>query len=321
MTGDGLGVLLLNQGEPRTPDETVQFLQSWFLDPYQLRLPLGRLYQAPLSRWVARRRAPEIAAQIKAIHLEREGDGAVAVARELSMRLGLPVARALRYGSPRVPEVLEYLLRQDVGRLALLSLHPHFSYALTGSLLADFWRYRPRWLPAVLIERHGLHPGYIQALAAGIQDTKRRAESGLLTQILLTAPSLPVRFNRKGDAYLEQVRSTAAVLTEALDEPLPPVLAFQTRFGSWRWQGPALEEVLETFVVRGVRQLIVCPIGTVTESWETRYGLDFLFRRQCFQAGIRHMLRVPAIGVSDIYLDALADMVQASLCHGAEPRG
>lgn len=316
---DGDGVILLDMGGPETLDAVEPFLLELFQDPRILDFPLAGLFRPFLARRIASRRVPEAVRRYGVIG---GGSPVVAQTREmaeaLSAALGLPATFAMRYGPPRVADALNEIQRAGARRLAAIPLYPQRCGATTDSSLADLEsRASGRFEIRPVANFHD-HPGWIEAL--GERLSVALAEAGALGKrhVIFAAHSVPLRLVRKGDPYVHQVFRTAELVAGAVGlEEGGWTAAFQSRIGPVRWQGPQLEEVLETLRSEGVDSLVVQPVSFVSENLETLYDLDVDFREAAHAAGIRLYHRVPAAWGSPKFAGVLADLAAGALADEA----
>jgi ferrochelatase len=112
-------------------------------------------------------------------------------------------------------------------------------------------------------------PDYHTALARRILACRQRLDGAEGVGLLLVAHSIPERFVRKGDPYVEQVEVTVAgildVLNRELEESLPWLLAYQSQVGPVKWVGPTVPQALEVLVSDGLRSVIVAPVSFVSD--------------------------------------------------------
>jgi len=301
-------VLLLNMGGPRRPEEIEDYLRRIFSDRDMIAMPGGRFYQDRLARFIARRRAPRVAQRYRLIGGASPLDAETRrQAAGLARLLHCPVAYAMRYIEPFIPQALADLNGERPRRLVVIPLYPQYSRATTLSAIREFRRHAgPR--PHIFVEDHHDHPGYIEALAEGTAHCAARLDGDGKRHVLFVAHSIPLKAVAAGDPYVAQTEATVRAVTErlALDDGWS--LAYSSRIGPVRWQGPSLEEELDRLAGENVRQLVVVPVSFVAENLETLYDLDHVFRQQCAAAGITRLERVPALGDSPRYLGALADL-------------
>jgi len=178
--------------------------------------------------------------------------------------------------------------------------------------LEDFLENRGSDIPYRFIEQHYHFPAYIDTLSQLLQDSIQKAKPELETHILFVAHSIPMKQVNAGDPYVDQVRETVSLVAGHKDNglPYPHTLAFQSRLGPVKWQGPTMKQELARLRKLGVQQLIVQPVSFVSENLETLFDLDIQFKEQCNAAGIENYIRVATPGVHPSYIEALALLVK-----------
>ncbi len=114
--------------------------------------------------------------------------------------------------------------------------------------------------------------------------------------------------------------------TATLGKPRPPPAPWRERAGlaGWdfafqsqgltddKWLGPTVESMIDSYQQRGVRELVLAPIGFVCDHVEILYDVDILFRRYAEQRGIR-LRRPESLNDSPAFIDALAAVVREKL--------
>ncbi|ARJ04024.1 ferrochelatase [Cnuibacter physcomitrellae] len=173
------------------------------------------------------------------------------------------------------------------------------------------------------------HPGFvapfIDGLEAGLAEvTTANPEIDLTTEVevLFTTHSIPTadagksgpasRGFGEGGAYEAQHRAVAEVVMAAVDsaEGVPWQLVFQSRSGppSQPWLEPDINDVIASAPERGIKAVVIVPIGFVSDHMEVMWDLDNEAMESCREAGI-HGVRVPTPGVDPAYVSGLVDLV------------
>ncbi len=329
---------MLNLGGPETLEQIQPYLFELFSDPEIIRLPFGTWVQKKFAGWISKNRALKAREKYQAIGggspLAREtGEQAIG----LSKILGMPVEFAMRYSNPRISDAIKNLAGLGAKRLIVIPLFPQYSRSTSGSAIAEFKKQNPA-LPFHIIVEHHDAAGYLNALASGLSNALKDLDPSLRSHLLFTAHSLPEKYLEQGDPYLSQTEETVKMLVGGADTPACPgklprseagspycarnfspdsvpqfSLAFQSKLGPVKWHGPSLEQELDSLLKKGVEQLIVFPVSFVSENLETMFDLDLEFQQKCLKAGIKKFIRVPCPGSSEIYLNALAELVKIAL--------
>jgi ferrochelatase len=124
-------------------------------------------------------------------------------------------------------------------------------------------------------------------------------------QVLFTAHSLPEKILESADPYDKETRATArAVAQRAGLESYD--FAYQSQgLTDDQWLGPTVESTIERYRQQGLHELVLAPIGFVSDHVEILYDVDILFRRFAGERGIR-ILRPESLNDSATFIAALA---------------
>ena len=303
------GVLLINMGGPRNLEEIPGYLYRIFTDPYIMGMP--PFVRVPLAKLIVSLRKKKVIERYKLIGGKSPLDEYTAAqARELEKILGMPVSYAMRYIDPSVETAQQELIDKGVEHIFLLPLYPQQCNSTTLTALVHFEEHLKPGLTYNTIGFHYDTPGYVDTMSTLLQKSLEAVEPGLKTTVVFVAHSIPLKQVIDGDPYIEQVEATVSSIMKQAAPPFPHVLAYQSKVGPVKWQGPSLEEILKRLVSENVEQVVVQPVSFVCENLETLFDLDIDFKTKCNAAGIRHFTRVPAPGTHPLYIKALADLVQ-----------
>lgn len=308
------GVILLNLGGPERLEDVEPFLFNLFSDRMIIRLGPAFM-QKFIARFIARRRAPKSAQAYARIGggspLGRiTGEQARALENELAGAGNFRVAVAMRYWQPRVGETLAALRKRGIERIIVLPLYPHYSIATTGSSVADLVAAARNFSPPFTIETINswqVQPNYIKALAATI--TSRAQSFGDENfQVVYSAHSLPVKFIKEGDPYVEHIKQTIGAI-EAITG-MGGRLCFQSRSGPVEWLSPSPPETLQQLAKEGCKNVLMVPISFVSDHVETLYEIDMLYRDMARDLGMR-LERSPSLNSDPEFVRGLKELVIA----------
>jgi ferrochelatase len=129
--------------------------------------------------------------------------------------------------------------------------------------------------------------------------------------VVFTAHSLPERILASGDPYAAQCRETAGLVAARARIP--------SERWSWSyqsagrtpepWLGPDLGEHLRELAGRGVREVVVVPVGFVSDHVEVLYDVDVKAREVAAGLGIR-LERPPSLNEDPVFVETLAELVR-----------
>ena len=320
-----LAVVLFNLGGPDGPAAVRPFLANLFRDPAIISLPA--VVRHPLAALIARRREkaaqanydlmggaspllPETQAQARALEAALK-----AQAPDVEVRTFI----AMRYWKPFAPETARAVAAFAPDETVLLPLYPQYSTTTTASSLKD-WRaaYKgPGRARAVCCypTAQGLVEAHVQAIRRSWESAG--APAGL--RLLFSAHGLPQKVVEAGDPYQAQVEATAAQIAARLPEFPDWQVCFQSRVGPLKWLSPSTVDEIRRAGAQD-KGVLVAPIAFVSEHVETLVELDHDYARLAQEVGCKPYLRAPTPGVSQPFIDALAQAALAALGRSGEAR-
>ena len=146
-------------------------------------------------------------------------------------------------------------------------------------------------------------------------------EGGFDIHILYSAHSLPESFIKKGDPYLDHIKTTITEINKRL--ALNPYnisnlkwhLSFQSKSGPVRWLSPATGEVIIRLADEGCKNLFIVPVSFVSEHIETLYEIDILYKGLAEKHGM-NLKRCPSLNTSEKFIEALKELVMTTVNKG-----
>ncbi|WP_396594915.1 ferrochelatase [Brevundimonas sp. R86498] len=331
-SGRRIAIVLFNLGGPDDAATVKPFLFNLFNDPAIIGLP--GLFRTPLAKLISSRR--ETSAQANYAMMDSNGGSPLkgetraqmdALDAALSARLPGDEVRsfmAMRYWHPLTEEAAVDVAAWGPDEIVLLPLYPQFSTTTTRSSLKAW---NAAYAGSGRTRTICCYPrvnGWIEAQAEGIRQKLAEAErdhAGRKVRVLFSAHGIPEKLVHKdGDPYQEQVEATVAAVAAAagLTDWL---LCYQSRVGPLKWLGPSTPDAIRAAGAEGIG-LVVTPIAFVSEHIETLVELDIEYGELAHEAGVHPYLRVPAVGISPLFIGGLADAVTESLDRtGIAPAG
>ncbi len=223
-----------------------------------------------------------------------------ALARELE----LPVFTGMKHWTPRIAEAAEAAVASGAGIIVGLVLAPHYSeLSIKG--------YRDQ-LETALAGRADLRfvdswhdePGFVELLA----DKVRGADA----HVVFTAHSLPERILAIGDPYKDELLDTATRVADAAGVR-DWSFSFQSESPTGEpWLGPDILDHLRDLHGRGVRRVLVCPVGFVSDHLEIRWDLDVEAAELARELGLE-LTRIDMPNDEPSFVRTLATIVRRQL--------
>jgi protoporphyrin/coproporphyrin ferrochelatase len=222
----------------------------------------------------------------------------------LEGELGLPVHIGMKHWRPRIAEAVEAALAGGAERVVGIVLAPHYSaLSIAG--------YRER-LEAALRGRAELrfveswhdHEPFLAVLADRVRGTD--------AHVVFTAHSLPERILALGDSYRDQLLETSRLVAERTGIERWS-FAFQSASETGEpWLGPDILEELDALHEQGVREVLVCPVGFVSDHLEILWDLDVAARERADELGLK-LDRIESLNDDPAFIHALAELVRQAL--------
>lgn len=312
------GVILSNLGGPDVPSAIEPFLYNLFVDPLILSIRPGFLRRF-VARKISKSRAPKVAKDYALIGgaspLPRlTDDQARGLERVLERRAPgrFATAVAMRYWKPTTDDAIAALRAKGCSRFFHLPLYPQESRATTESSSREIRRVLERELPGTPfgeIRSYYDRPGYVAAVRRTVDEglAAMRAEGIARPHVLFSAHGLPESFQKSGDPYVGQIQTTRALVAAGLD--CPTTLSFQSRVGPVAWVKPYTDVTIAQLASEGVRELLVVPLGFVSDHFETLFEIDIMYADLARAKGMTHVRRAPSLNDREDFLALLADLV------------
>ncbi|MBN2319774.1 MAG: ferrochelatase [Acidobacteria bacterium] len=320
------GVLLFNLGGPETLQAVRPFLYNLFSDPEIIRIK-SDILRKTLAWLIAAARHK------KSENLYRQIGGGSPLRRiteeqaaALSLRLnamGFPtrVYIGMRCWNPSIDEAVERILQDGITRLVLLPLFPQYSVTTTGSCLKYFDILKQRFglkdrMEIFSVDAWFDEPTYVESMADVIwQGLMRFSSKGAeAVHLLYSAHSIPERYVKAGDPFLEQTRKSVNLINEQLDNAFPSTLAFQSKIGPVKWIGPSTKSVLEEMGRKRIGKVLTVPISFISDHIETLQEIGIAYRDLALHSGIGEFHRADAPNLHPKFIDALARIACRTGC-------
>jgi protoporphyrin/coproporphyrin ferrochelatase len=151
---------------------------------------------------------------------------------------------------------------------------------------------------------------FLEAQAQRIEEVsgRRRRDWPAGVPVVFTAHSIPVSMAQTSPYVQEIAESSAGVA--ALLGIAEWSVAYQSRSGDGRtpWLEPDISDVIRAAAARGVRELVLAPIGFLCDHVEVLFDLDVEARETAESAGVA-LLRAGTVGDHPVFIEMLADLV------------
>ena len=222
----------------------------------------------------------------------------------------LPVYWGNRNWHPMLADTIRRMRDDGIKHALAFVMSAYGSYSGCRQYLEDISRAREVVGPgAPEIDKLRLffdHPGFIAPMAEHVRNALARLPSASL---VYTAHSVPVSMAASSQ-YEAQLREACHLVSERVDHN-DWRLAYQSRSGppSQPWLGPDISEYLRELHASGVRDVVIAPIGFISDHMEVLFDLDTEARALCEELGIK-MVRAATVGNHPAFVSMIAELAR-----------
>ncbi len=154
------------------------------------------------------------------------------------------------------------------------------------------------------------HPGFIEPMADNVRAALDRfpEERRAGVQVVFTAHSIPLTM-AQGSAYEVQLAEACRLVAEAVGTPNYQ-LAYQSRSGSPRipWLEPDIVDAMDALHATGRDDVIVVPIGFISDHMEVLFDLDEEATEHATATGMR-MARAATVGTDPRFVTMIRELI------------
>ena len=222
----------------------------------------------------------------------------------LERELGQPVFTGMKHWRPRIADAVDGALAVGATTLVGLVLAPHYSRLSIAGYQTQLEDALAGRAELAFVESWHDDPGFVAFLADRIRGTR--------SHVVFTAHSLPARILDEGDPYRDQLLETSRLVAEtaAVDEWS---FSFQSESPTGEpWLGPDILDHLDALHADGREDVLVCPVGFVSDHLEIRWDIDTEAQERARELGLR-LDRIEMPNDDPRFVRVLAGIVRRAL--------
>jgi ferrochelatase len=223
----------------------------------------------------------------------------------LERELGdVPVFTGMKHWQPRIAEAADKALAAGAGTVVGLVLAPHYSSLSIAGYRQQLEAALAGRARLAFVESWHDDPGFVDVLAERVRRTS--------AHVVFTAHSLPERILESGDPYRDQLLETAQLVADRAGVT-DWSFSFQSESPTGEpWLGPDILDHLDELHGRGVREVLVCPVGFVADHLEIRWDLDHEAADKACELGLGFG-RIEMPNADPAFVRVLAGLVRQAL--------
>ena len=234
--------------------------------------------------------------------------------------IDLPIYWGNRNWHPLLADTLREMASHGVKRALAYVASAYSSYSGCRQYLDDIERAREAVADAApQVDKLRVfynHPSFIAANIARLSEALVRlpAERRQAVHVAFTAHSIPQSMAAHCE-YESQLLDTCRQTADAAGfSQASWQLVYQSRSGRPEdpWLGPDIAEHLRDLRARGVRDVIVMPIGFLSDHMEVMYDLDYEAQKVADELGLS-MIRASTVGTHRLFISMVRELIQERL--------
>jgi len=211
----------------------------------------------------------------------------------------------MKHWRPRIAEAAEAALAAGAHEVAGLVLAPHYSALSIKGYREQLEQALAGRADLRFVDSWHDEPGFVELLAEKIRGTH--------AQVVFTAHSLPERILSTGDPYKEQLIDTAQLVATAAGLDTRWSFSFQSESPTGEpWLGPDILDHLRALHEQGVTEVLLCPVGFVSDHLEIRWDLDVEAKELAQELGLG-LDRIEMPNDDPAFVRTLAGIVRRAL--------
>jgi ferrochelatase len=301
-----IGILLMAYGSP----DSLADVEAYFTDIRGGRSPAPQAVKELQARYeaiggcsplleITRRQAAALEAKL------HEGDGS------------FKVFVGMRHWRPRITQAIEAIGQAGIRRALGMALAPHYSRMSVGAYIEaarDAQAKLEIEITIDFIESWHAHPLFLRAVAERVEQALRRfpAAAQQKLPVVFTAHSLPERILCWNDPYPQQLQETSRGVAQMLGLRNWHFAYQSAGHTSEPWLGPDILDLLRELCRQDAREVLIAPIGFVSDHLEILYDIDVECQALARELGL-HVERIESQNDSPAFIEALAAVVRERL--------
>lgn len=225
----------------------------------------------------------------------------------------LPIYWGNRNWHPLIPDALEEMKRDGIRKALAFFTSAYSCYSGCRQYRENIIHAQKEIDGAPEVHKLRMffnHPLYVEASADRIREafSKVQAEQQPTTHFVFTAHSIPISM-ADGCKYSTQLKEACRLIMEEVGD-FSWDLVYQSRSGppSQPWLEPDVCDFLEDLGQRGVKDVVIMPVGFVSDHMEVLFDLDTEAKEKCDELGIR-MQRAHAVGTHPSFIAMIRHLI------------
>lgn len=221
--------------------------------------------------------------------------------------------QGLKHASPFIEDGVEKMARDGIKEAIGIVLAPHYSLMSVGGYIKRAETKASEAGVAIkFIRSYHTHPKLIKAfvnrVSSKLELFKEAGAERDKVKVLFSAHSLPAKILEMGDPYQDQLLETSKEVAQGAG-----VSNWQFTWQSAGrtadpWLGPDILDTLHDLSKEQVEDVLVAPVGFVSDHLEVLYDLDIEAKTVAKELDMR-LERIDSLNTDPLYMEALSELI------------
>ena len=285
-----IGVVLMAYGTPEKEEDVEPYLKDIFK---------GREVPKPVLQKTLEKYRKIGFSPLNKITLKQ----CMLVQEELSRRgFNAVVTAGMKHWKPSIKTAIETLKKEDLEILIGILMHP-FSSIMGSREYEEIFNESSKGMKSVFVDKWY---SYEKLYKAWNQNMKEAIASfnGNEFYTIFTSHGLPSNVDDK--EYRKELEEFSAKL--AYESGIKNFCLSYQNGEHKNWYKPEVKEKMEELKQNGIKNVLLAPIGYVSESLETLYDIDVEYCKKASALGI-NLKRVKCLDYSPLLISAISDVI------------
>ncbi len=221
----------------------------------------------------------------------------------------------MKHWHPFIEESVQRIVQDGAPAIVGIALAPHYSRLSINGYEEKVRRGLEKLgadIPFVMVRNWHREQSLIKALTTRVQEGLNKLEEPQTAVLLFTAHSLPKKAVAPDDPYEAQLLETSRLVAQSSGVEVWD-FAFQSA-GEPRnnWLGPQILEQIASLRSKGFEEILVCPVGFVSDHLEILYDLDIQARQYAASLGAR-LERTVSLNDDPEFINCLASVARSAV--------
>ncbi|ANS73819.1 ferrochelatase [Paenibacillus yonginensis] len=228
--------------------------------------------------------------------------------------------QGLKHAAPFIEDGVEQMAKDGIKEAVGIVLAPHYSVMSVGGYIKRAEaKAQEHGIVMKFVKEYHLNPSLIEAIgrkvSAKLDQFEEAGAQRDQVRVLFSAHSLPARILEMGDPYQDQLLETSKAVADKLGIEHWQFTWQSAGRTSEPWLGPDILDTLKSLSTEQVEDVLVVPVGFVSDHLEVLYDLDIEAKAIAKELDMR-LERIEMLNSDPLYIRALCESITAVLEKG-----